>query len=92
MTISVCLTANPFTQITKDNWTFKRNKQQIDQNLPDDVSTSVENTSHFYKKYVKLKITKIAESHYGLYTLKLRNSYNIHELEYTFNLLPEGKS
>ena len=91
MTISVCLTANPFTQITKDNWTFKPNKEKGFQNLPDNVSMSVEDTGHLYKKYNKLRIDRISESHYGTYTLKLRNSYNIDKMEYTFNLLPKGK-
>ena len=92
-TISICLSANPFTQITTSNWRFKStDNDNTNIYLPDGVSISVQDTSHPYEKYVKLIITNVLESHYGIYTLHIANFYNTEELTYIFNLLPEGKS
>ncbi|KAK2138976.1 hypothetical protein LSH36_2165g00003, partial [Paralvinella palmiformis] len=93
MTISICLTANPFTQLTGSNWRFKSSESDYMINgLPNEVLTSVKDTNHPFKKYVMLMITKILESHYGTYTLQVNNRFNDEQLTHVISLLPEGKS
>ncbi|KAK2139498.1 hypothetical protein LSH36_1735g00062 [Paralvinella palmiformis] len=91
MTISICLTANPFTQLTDSNWRFKSSESDYMINgLPNGVLTSVKDTNHPFKKYVMLMITKILESHYGTYTLQVKNKFNVQQLTHVISLLPEG--
>ena len=92
VTVAFCLSANPFTEITTDNWMFSSNQSGIMIHaLPDGVFTSIQDTGHPYKKYIMLIFPTVNENHYGLYTLKVKNDYNTEELTHVFKLLPEGK-
>ena len=92
ITIHICLSANPFTSVSSSNWQFElQNSTLMTQTLPDGTSTTTDDTSHMYKKYLLLMIPAVLVGHYGTYTLTVKNEHNTYDLVHEFILVPEGK-